>query len=61
MLKKSSEHKVQWNKYRAWGGKDAVMNMRFDDWWEEHWKDCFGIDEENQANIKSTRIQKQMN
>ena len=32
----SSEHKVQWNKYRAWGGKDAVMNMRFDDWWEEH-------------------------
>ena len=42
----SSEHKVQWNKYRAWGGKDAVMIMRFDAWWEEHWKDCFGIDEE---------------
>ena len=43
---KSADHKVQWNKYRAWGGKDAVMNMKFDDWWEEHWKDCFGIDEE---------------
>ena len=42
----SSDHKVQWNKYRAWGGKDAVMNMKFDEWWEEHWKDCFGIDEE---------------
>ncbi len=42
----SSEHNVQWNKYRAWGGKNAVMNMRFDDWWEEHWKDCFGIDAE---------------
>ena len=22
------------------------MNMKFDAWWEEHWKDCFGIDEE---------------
>ena len=42
----SSDHKVQWNKYRAWGGKDAVMNMKFDAWWEEHWKECFGIDEE---------------
>ncbi len=41
----SADHKVQWNKYRAWGGKEAVMNMRFDDWWEEHWKDCFGLDE----------------
>ena len=42
----SSDHKVQWNKYRAWRGKNAVMNMKFDDWWEDHWKDCFGIDEE---------------
>ena len=42
----SEDHKVQWNKYRAWGGKEAVMNMKFDAWWEEHWKDCFGIDEE---------------
>ena len=42
----SSDHKVQWNKYRAWSGKNAVMNMKFDDWWEDHWKDCFGIDEE---------------
>jgi len=40
----SPNHKVQWNKYRAWGGKEAVMNMKFDAWWEEHWKDCFGID-----------------
>ena len=41
----SADHKVQWNKYRAWGGKEAVMNTKFDAWWEEHWKDCFGIDE----------------
>ena len=44
----SSEHKVQWNKYRAWGGKNIVMNTKFDIWWEEHWKDCFGIDEKTQ-------------
>ena len=42
----SSEHKVDWKKYDAWGGKETVMNMRFDDWWELHWKDCFGIDKE---------------
>jgi len=42
----SSEHKVNWRKYQDWGGRDAVMNMRFDDWWEQHWKHCFGIDEE---------------
>ena len=41
----SADHKVQWNKYRAWGGKEAVMNMKFDAWWDKHWKDCFGIDE----------------
>jgi hypothetical protein len=41
----SADHKVQWNKYRAWGGKDAVMNMKFDAWWDKHWKDCFGLNE----------------
>jgi len=45
LAEESSDHKVQWNKYRAWGGKDAVMNMKFDDWWDKHWVDCFGMDE----------------
>lgn len=45
LAEESADHKVQWNKYRAWGGKEAVMNMKFDAWWEKHWKDCFGIDE----------------
>lgn len=40
----SPDHKVQWNKYREWGGKNAVMNMKFDVWWEEHWKKCFGCE-----------------
>ena len=42
----SSDHTVQWDKYSDWGGKGAVMSMKFDDWWNEHWKDCFGIDKE---------------
>ena len=45
LAEESSDHKVQWNKYRAWGGKDAVMNMKFDAWWDKHWKDCFGLNE----------------
>lgn len=45
LAEESADHKVQWNKYRAWGGKDAVMNMKFDDWWDKHWKDCFGLNE----------------
>ena len=45
LAEESSDHKVQWKKYRAWGGKDAVMNMKFDAWWDKHWKDCFGLNE----------------
>ena len=43
---KSADHKVQWNKYRAWVEKIS-MNMNLI-WWEDHWKDCFGIDEEKE-------------
>ena len=32
LAEQSPEHKVQWNKYREWGGKNAVMNMKFDVW-----------------------------
>ena len=39
------DYKVQWNKYKPWGGKQVIMNSKFDDWWEKYWKDCFGIDE----------------
>lgn len=42
---RSTTHTVDWSKYEAWGGRDAVMNSRFDDWWETHWKVCFGITE----------------
>lgn len=37
---------VDWSKYQGWGGANAVLGMRFDDWWEEHWIDLFGIENE---------------
>ena len=39
---RSSDFTVNWNKYRGWGGANEVMGSRFDDWWENHWKDLFG-------------------
>ena len=38
--------KVDWRKYRLWGGKKVVMETKFDDWWKEYWIDCFGIKKE---------------
>ena len=41
---RSPDFKVNWNKYRGWGGANEVMGSRFDDWWEDHWKDLFGVE-----------------
>ena len=40
----SDNHEVDWKKYRLWGGKKEVMNSKFDEWWETHWKTCFGFE-----------------
>ena len=40
----SADYEVDWKKYRLWGGKKEVMNSKFDDWWERHWKTCFGFE-----------------
>ena len=40
----SDNHEVDWRKYRLWGGKKEVMNSKFDEWWETHWKTCFGFE-----------------
>ena len=37
----SDAYEVDWSKYQGWGGADAVLNMKFDDWWVEHWVDLF--------------------
>ena len=37
---------VDWSKYQGWGGANAVLGMKFDEWWEHHWIDLFGIENE---------------
>ena len=37
----SDVYEVDWSKYQGWGGADAVLNLKFDDWWEEHWVTLF--------------------
>lgn len=37
---------VDWSKYQGWGGANAVLGMKFDEWWEQHWIDLFGIENE---------------
>lgn len=34
---------VDWSVYRTWGGRDVVMNTRFDEWWKRYWRDNFGF------------------
>jgi hypothetical protein len=46
LAEKDPNRKVDWGKYRLWGGKKIVMNTKFDDWWQTYWVDCFGIKNE---------------
>lgn len=34
---------VNWNKYRGWGGSNVVLGQKFDEWWEDQWKDLFAV------------------
>ena len=46
LAEKDPNRKVDWGKYRLWGGKKIVMNTKFDDWWQTYWVNCFGIKNE---------------
>jgi len=46
LAEKDPDRKVDWRKYKLWGGKKVVMETKFDDWWKEYWIDCFGIKNE---------------
>ena len=37
---------VDWGKYRGWGGREVILNTKFDDWWKERWKPLFGVKNE---------------
>ena len=30
---------------QSWGGRETVMETKFDVWWKEHWSDLFGFPE----------------
>ena len=42
-VERSPDHKVNWRKYRGWGGANEVMGSKFDEWWNEHWKELFAV------------------
>ncbi len=37
---------INWTLYEGWGGPSAILNERFEDWWEERWKRLFGVRDE---------------
>lgn len=44
---KFDEVKVDWRKYRGWGGSNVILGQKFDLWWNDRWKDLFGIKEKS--------------
>ena len=36
---------VDWSLYESWGGKDVILNTKFDAWWNKRWKTLFGYKE----------------
>ena len=57
MAERNPELTVNWRKYKLWGGQNAVMGMSFDNWWRDHWKECFGIpDRKDKQNFPFTSI-----
>ena len=38
-----NDYSVNWSKYAGWGGPDQIMGQKFDDWWEDHWKELFAV------------------
>ena len=38
---RSPDHQVDWKQYDGWGGANVVLGTKFDEWWEERWKELF--------------------
>ena len=39
------EVSVDWKKYKGWGGGNVIMGQKFDEWWNDRWRDLFGSEE----------------
>jgi len=42
---RGDRYNVDWSKYKSWGGRETVMETKFDIWWKVHWCDLFGFPE----------------
>ena len=42
---RDDRYTVDWTKYQSWGGRDVVLDTKFDDWWQEYWRDLFSFTE----------------
>ena len=42
---RDDRYEVDWSHYKSWGGREVVMETKFDVWWMEHWSDLFGFPE----------------
>lgn len=45
----SPRHNVDWTKYDGWGGANAVLGMKFDNWWDDNWKELFGTKDRSET------------
>ena len=39
----SEEFEVDWKKYDGWGGSNYILGVKFDEFWEDRWKELFGV------------------
>jgi hypothetical protein len=52
----SDDYEVDWSKYDGWGGRESVLNTKFDDWWKQNWAELFGYGINSRARYQlSTR------
>ena len=42
---RDDRYNVDWSRYESWGGRETVMETKFDVWWKEYWRDLFGFPE----------------
>ena len=38
------KRKVNWKKYKGWGGANVVLGSRFRAWWLDRWVDLFSVE-----------------
>jgi hypothetical protein len=46
------KNKVNWDKYKGWGGQNYIIGTKFDNFWNEKWVDLFGFKEGGKPKFK---------